>query len=203
MPKETFYNLPEDKRKRIMDAAAQEIVRVPVSEMSINKIIQTAGISRGSFYQYFDDKHDLIQYMLSDYINILKDGIRDSLRICRGDTFAALIRVLDGVIVLGRDEDNQQGMKNIIGEAEKNECTLDFMLGLQSEIVEILVAGTDRRRLKIEDDSELILLARLLFLLLKNAAAKCLHDIGHADRVRAEFLGQLEMIKRGAERGED
>lgn len=201
MPKETFYNLPEDKRKRILDAAAQEIVRVPASEMSINKIIQTAGISRGSFYQYFDDKHDLIQYMLSDYINILKDGIRDSLRICRGDTFAALIRVLDGVIVLGRDEDNQQGMKNIIGEAEKNECTLDFMLGLQSEIVEILVAGMDRTRL--ENDDEVILLARLLFLLLKNAAAECLHDISHADRVRAEFLGQLEMIKRGAERGED
>lgn len=201
MPKETFYNLPEDKRKRILDAAAQEIVRVPASEMSINKIIQTAGISRGSFYQYFDDKHDLIQYMLSDYINILKDGIRDSLRICQGDTFAALIRVLDGVIVLGRDEDNQQGMKNIIGEAEKNACTLEFMLALQSEIVEILVAGMDRTRLK--NDDEVILLARLLFLLLKNAAAECLHDISHADRVRAEFLGQLEMIKRGAERGED
>ena len=61
MPKETFYNLPEDKKKRILDAAAEEIVRVPASEMSINKIIQKADISRGSFYQYFDDKHDLIQ----------------------------------------------------------------------------------------------------------------------------------------------
>ena len=28
MPKETFYNLPEDKKKRILDAAAEEIVRV-------------------------------------------------------------------------------------------------------------------------------------------------------------------------------
>ena len=130
MPKETFYNLPEDKKKRILDAAAEEIVRVPASEMSINKIIQKADISRGSFYQYFDDKHDLIQYMLSDYINILKDGIRDSLRICKGDIFAAVSRVLDGVIALGRDERNQKGMKNIIGEADKNECTLDFILNL-------------------------------------------------------------------------
>ena len=194
MPKETFYNLPEDKKKRILDAAAEEIVRVPASEMSINKIIQKADISRGSFYQYFDDKHDLIQYMLSDYINILKDGIRDSLRICKGDIFAAVSRVLDGVIALGRDERNQKGMKNIIGEADKNECTLDF-------IVKILVEGTDRTLLKNETDDELILLARLLFLLLKNAAAECLHDIRYADRVRAEFLGQQELIKRGTERG--
>ncbi len=201
MPKETFYNLPEEKRKRILDAAADEIVRVPASEMSINKIIQKADISRGSFYQYFDDKHDLIQYMLSDYINILKDGIRDSLRICKGDIFAAVSRVLDGVIVLGRDERNQQGMKNIIGEADKNECTLDFILSLQNEIVEILVEGTDRTLLKNGEDGELILLARLLFLLLKNAAAECLHDIRHADRVRAEFSGQMELIKRGTERG--
>lgn len=201
MPKETFYNLPEDKKKRILDAASEEIIRVPASEMSINKIIQKADISRGSFYQYFDDKHDLIQYMLSDYINILKDGIRDSLRICKGDTFAAVCRVLEGVIVLGRDQRNQQGMKNIIGEADKNECTLDFMLELQNEIVEILVAGTDRSLLKNDDDGELILLARLLFLLLKNAAAECLHDISHADRVKAEFLGQLRIIKRGTEKG--
>ena len=201
MPKDTFYNLPEEKRKRILDAAAEEIVRVPASEMSINKIIQKADISRGSFYQYFDDKHDLIQYMLSDYINILKDGIRDSLRICKGDIFAAVGRVLDGVIVLGRDERNQQGMKNIIGEADKNECTLDFILSLQNEIVEILVEGTDRTLLKNGEDGELILLARLLFLLLKNAAAECLHDIRHADRVKAEFSGQMELIKRGTERG--
>ena len=201
MPKETFYNLPEDKKKRILDAAAEEIVRVPASEMSINKIIQKADISRGSFYQYFDDKHDLIQYMLSDYINILKDGIRDSLRICKGDIFAAVSRVLDGVIALGRDERNQKGMKNIIGEADKNECTLDFILNLQDEIVKILVEGTDRTLLKNETDDELILLARLLFLLLKNAAAECLHDIRYADRVRAEVLGQQELIKRGTERG--
>lgn len=201
MPKETFYNLPEEKRKRILDAAADEIVRVPASEMSINKIIQKADISRGSFYQYFDDKHDLIQYLLSDYINILKDGIRDSLRICKGDIFAAVSRVLDGVIILGRDERNRQGMRNIIGEADKTECTLDFMLKLRNEIVEILVDGTDRTLMKNEDDGELSLLARLLFLLLENAAGECLYHIGYADRVKAEFLGQLELIKRGTEKG--
>lgn len=200
MPKETFYNLSEEKRKRILDAAAEEVIRVPASEMSINKIIQKAEISRGSFYQYFEDKHDLIQYMLSDYINILKDGIRESLEVCQGNIFDAALRVVDGVIFLGRDERNQRGMKHIIGEADKKECSLDFILGLQNEIVEILVDGMDRRQLKEEGDAEAVLLARLVFLLLKNAAAECLLDISHADRVRREFIGQLKMIRQGAER---
>ena len=97
---------------------------------------------------------DVYKRQLSDYINILKDGIRDSLRICKGDIFAAVSRVLDGVIALGRDERNQKGMKNIIGEADKNECTLDFILNLQDEIVKILVEGTDRTLLKNETDDE-------------------------------------------------
>lgn len=200
MPKDTFYNLPEEKRKRILDAAAEEVIRVPASEMSINKIIQKAEISRGSFYQYFEDKHDLIQYMLSDYINILKDGIRTAMENCQGNIFDAALLVVDGVIFLGRDEKNQRGMKHIIGEADKKECSLEFMLGLQNEIVEILVGGVDRSLLKSDRHEEVVLLARLIFLLLKNAAIECLLDIGHADRVKLEFIGQLKMIKEGAER---
>ena len=64
MPKDTYYNLPDEKRLRVFNAAVDELIRVPVSEMSINQIIQNAGISRGSFYQYFEDKYDLAQYVL-------------------------------------------------------------------------------------------------------------------------------------------
>ena len=201
MPKETFYNLPEDKKNGFSTPQRRKLYACRPARCPSTKSYRKRIFPGEAFYQYFDDKHDLIQYMLSDYINILKDGIRDSLRICKGDIFAAVSRVLDGVIALGRDERNQKGMKNIIGEADKNECTLDFILNLQDEIVKILVEGTDRTLLKNETDDELILLARLLFLLLKNAAAECLHDIRYADRVRAEFLGQQELIKRGTERG--
>ena len=42
-----------------MNAIMHELMRVPFSEISINKIIHEANISRGSFYQYFNDKYDL------------------------------------------------------------------------------------------------------------------------------------------------
>lgn len=61
---ETFRRLPEEKRKRFLDAAWAEFNRVPIAEVSINQIVQKAGVPRGSFYQYFVDKDDLFRYLM-------------------------------------------------------------------------------------------------------------------------------------------
>lgn len=63
MPKSTFYNLSDDKKDRIFDAALQEFSTRRFSEASLNQIIKNAGIPKGSFYQYFDNKEDLYLYM--------------------------------------------------------------------------------------------------------------------------------------------
>jgi AcrR family transcriptional regulator len=59
MPKQTFFNLPEEKRATIMKAAMDEFAEVGFDLSSIQKIIKASGIPRGSFYQYFEDKGDL------------------------------------------------------------------------------------------------------------------------------------------------
>jgi AcrR family transcriptional regulator len=64
VPKKTFFNLPEDKRQRIIDAAMDEFGSYPFREASIAGIITRAGIPRGSFYQYFMDIKDLYLYIL-------------------------------------------------------------------------------------------------------------------------------------------
>lgn len=56
MPKETFLNLSEEKKKIIINAAKREFARVPFQETSIKNIVEDAGIARGSFYQYFESK---------------------------------------------------------------------------------------------------------------------------------------------------
>ncbi|ETP70922.1 transcriptional regulator, partial [Lachnospiraceae bacterium JC7] len=66
MATERFEKLSEDKKKRILLAAREEFARVPYEEASINQIIKNAGISRGSFYTYFEDKNDLLQYVFSE-----------------------------------------------------------------------------------------------------------------------------------------
>ena len=63
MPSATFYNLPEEKRERLLRAAREEFSRVPYESASVNRIIQSAGIPRGSFYMYFTDKEELFGHL--------------------------------------------------------------------------------------------------------------------------------------------
>lgn len=64
MPSERFLRLPEEKRELIYQIAMDEFVHVPLEKVSINRIIQKAGISRGCFYTYFEDKRELLIWVL-------------------------------------------------------------------------------------------------------------------------------------------
>jgi len=77
MPKNTFENLREDKKLRIFESAVNEFSLNTFTDASINQIIKEAKISRGSFYQYFEDKEDLFRYVITrireEKIEILYD----------------------------------------------------------------------------------------------------------------------------------
>lgn len=64
MPKQTFFNLPEDKRQAIIDIAIEEFANNDYKSASVSRIVAEAGIAKGSFYQYFDDKKELYLYLI-------------------------------------------------------------------------------------------------------------------------------------------
>ena len=90
----TFLRLPEEKRNRVLDAAWDEFSSVPFARASVNQIIRRAGIPRGSFYQYFQDKSDLFSYLLdSARERSLQYG--SVLREAGGDLFNAALLAYD------------------------------------------------------------------------------------------------------------
>ncbi len=64
MPKQTFLNLPEEKRKAFTDIALEEFANHEYNTASVSKIVERASIAKGSVYQYFEDKQDLFLYLL-------------------------------------------------------------------------------------------------------------------------------------------
>jgi AcrR family transcriptional regulator len=64
MPTDTFNNLPEEKRNRIINLSIAEFAAHAYKVASISNIVRKAGIAKGSFYQYFEDKKDLYRYMI-------------------------------------------------------------------------------------------------------------------------------------------
>jgi len=64
MPKQTFFNLPDEKRENFLNIALAEFAENDFQSASISRIVATAGIAKGSFYQYFENKEDLYRYLL-------------------------------------------------------------------------------------------------------------------------------------------
>lgn len=65
IPKQTFFNLPDEKRQRIVDLAMDEFAVQPYSKASLSNVVARAGIAKGSMYQYFEDKRDLFTYLIN------------------------------------------------------------------------------------------------------------------------------------------
>ncbi len=95
MPTERFYRLPDAKRRLIREAAVREFARVPYEKVSINQIIHTAEISRGSFYTYFEDKDDLLRYIFSDSHERVLEYCEEELKQNGGDFFGLLEEIFD------------------------------------------------------------------------------------------------------------
>ncbi|MFP4456876.1 MAG: TetR/AcrR family transcriptional regulator [Clostridia bacterium] len=64
MPKNTFFNINQDKRDKIIEVAIDEFKKQHYERASINKIIKKADIAKGSFYQYFKNKKDLFGFII-------------------------------------------------------------------------------------------------------------------------------------------
>ena len=71
MPKQTFYNLTEEKREKVLEVSIDEFSQNMYNTASITKIAERCGIAKGSMYQYFQDKKDLYKYIL-DQIGVKK-----------------------------------------------------------------------------------------------------------------------------------
>ncbi|MBR0281652.1 MAG: TetR/AcrR family transcriptional regulator [Oscillibacter sp.] len=95
MCKETFLRLPEEKRTRILNAAWDEFTTVSFANASINRIIRAAGIPRGSFYQYFEDKDDLFHYLMAQMSEHLNAHYKRLLREADGNLFRSALMNYD------------------------------------------------------------------------------------------------------------
>lgn len=87
MPSQTFYNLPEAKKKRIIAGAMKEFSAKSLNEASISSIVKNAEISRGSFYQYFEDKKDLYFFLIGKFRHNYRRLMLKSFKENDGDFF--------------------------------------------------------------------------------------------------------------------
>lgn len=123
MPTERFYRLPKMKADTIRRAAIEEFKRVPPEEASINRIIQAAEISRGSFYTYFEDKYDLLKWVIGDFIGDYRKFYITGLKANGGNLWELFDQVLEHTIHWV----DEQGLVEIVGNMMKGTFFVEHM----------------------------------------------------------------------------
>jgi AcrR family transcriptional regulator len=64
MVRPRFAKLPPAQQQAILGAALDEFAAYGFYDASLNRVIEAAGISKGSMYYYFDDKEDLFAHVV-------------------------------------------------------------------------------------------------------------------------------------------
>lgn len=208
MPTETFFKLPEEKKKRIVEAAIKEYTRVSAEEASIKNIVEDAGIARGSFYQYFESKYDLLNFILKKDFEMIENFIIEDLEKKDGDIFQVHIDLFDFMIkeIFSRGdikfhETRLQNLKpsddmffyfQEMKEQENCKSKIKPIFEKQEVISKI---NTDM--LQIKDESEIKYLLNILIFIIKKSTISCFKS-GSFEKGREENVKMIELLKYGA-----
>jgi AcrR family transcriptional regulator len=195
MPRSTFLNLPTEKREGIRNAAIAEFSSCRFSEASINKIVKDAGISRGSFYQYFVDKEDLFRWLLEG-ISREKEAIvlADPGHDATGDIFAICQSALAATLTFGRAHPAYARLA-LLMELDTSPFILEIRRGTLTRLRGLI--ERDQRAGIVRKDIDPDLLADMLYSLLAKPAALD----GSSDEEFLRKVGaSLAILKRGSSR---
>lgn len=207
MPTETFLNLSKEKKDKIIKAAKKEFARVPISEVSIKNIVEEAQIARGSFYQYFVSKEDLLKYLLKDKMEKVDEIAKESIEKSHGDIFEVYISMYDFVMSKKpKNEDlefHRQILSNVKTSDEsfyalRNFINLDKVNGPFSK--EEFISKIDRSKFVDKSDEELSAIIKLLFMITKKAVVSNF-KYESKEAARKEYIRMIDIIKRGVYNG--
>lgn len=195
---ETFLRLPEEKRRRFLDAAWEEFTSARFVDVSVNRLVRRAGIPRGSFYQYFAGKDDLFAYLLEEVRNHVKGVYRQVLADSGGDIFQAQLDCFDRL-----------ASRDLLGDPLMVRCVKFLRLNQGVDIQKLAPTHPGRRLLDgLWDVMDLSGLrradreyGRITFSLLMAALGSAFMDtmLHPEDRglYREELAAKLEIIKNG------
>lgn len=204
MPSKTFLNLPKDKQKTLMEAAEREFSRVDFSSSSINQIIQDAGISRGSFYMYFEDKEDLYFYVLEKHVYTLYCRFLKYLDENAGDFIQAWHQLHTYILTSCLQKENSL-FKNMFLNMR---YTTDRKMSLKppKEVIrekhQELISHIDKNKYRYSSDEELLEAFSLVMLVSMSSIAYTLMNPKEQEKEAKIYDQKLDIIRYGVMRKE-
>ena len=199
MPTNTFFNLPAEKKLKILKAANKEFARVPLEQASIKNIVEDAEIARGSFYQYFENKQDLFDYIMTSKTGDMEKNLMEMIENENGNIINIFINMYDHLIEVGKIRRNNKLFRQIFENIKTSD---NLMLTRKEEMNKKLektlqdLYSKNKDILNIKDEEEFKLVIEILTAITRRRIVASLKYKNSAE-ARKDFLKEIEYIKRG------
>lgn len=153
--KETFDNISEEKRRRLIETTIRVMGRKGISNAKIEDIAREMGVSYGSIYTYFATKEDLAHTIITIGIEIQRATFEQPVE--HPDTFTHIRSVLERSLTLGRDQPELMCLwheMSLPSNAQYAAHTSElFRLGV-IEWKSILAKGMERGEIRADTDTD-------------------------------------------------
>ncbi len=203
MPKETFLKLSKEKQQKVINAAKKEFARVPIENVSIKNIVEEADIARGSFYQYFESKEDLLIYILKENSEELNNKLRNKVKETNGNIFELYIFLYDSMIEEFTDNSDQELFRQIfINLKSSDENVFDLVNKTKPQDIIEYYEQIDKTKLNIRSHEDLVVICDMLNAITRRAVIKNFKDKSK-EECRKIFLQEIEYLKYGIEKKEE
>lgn len=159
LPKQTFFNLPDEKRNNLIQAATKEFSRVPLNEASISNIVKNACIPRGSFYQYFEDKEDAFYYLLEQKMEVHQEDFSMILKRNHGELFDSFITIFRNMLTEFQDQESLDFFKNTflnMNYKMESKITQGFNKSTLDKKFESILTQININQLNIKNEQEVV-----------------------------------------------
>lgn len=200
MIKQTFYNLPDDKKQRITEAIIKELEEYSYNDISINRIVKNASISRGSFYQYFDDKADLLRVILEGFSDELIEKYKSYLSESDGEIFKACEKIFDFLIESSESKNYSTAFKVVFSFTKTAEDLLKCDNDSQckhKQLINETKLHINYDLLLMSDEKSIECMYAILSSLLVRAWFEIFVISRNYDEVKLELLKCFELLKNG------
>lgn len=203
MPKETFLKLSKEKQQKVINSAKKEFARVPIENVSIKNIVEEADIARGSFYQYFENKEDLLIYILKENSEELNNKLRNKVKETNGDIFELYIFLYDSMIEEFTDNSDQELFRQIfINLKSSDENVFDLVKKTKPQDIIEYYEQIDKTKLNITNHEDLVIICDMLNAITRRAVIKNFKNKSK-EYCRKMFLKEIEYLKHGIEKKEE
>jgi len=196
MQKETFFNLSDEKKQKILQSAVDEFTENEMYKSRVSNIIKNAGIPRGSFYQYFEDLEDLYFYVIEgEFDKMFKIG--ETYADTSDDLFEFSVNSFEYDYDAYTNDKRHQFMMNVMKSISMNEAYVQVHNKKRKDYILGILRKFDLSKVKLTNEEELIKMYQMIQDVKRNVIRKSLIDNLSKEEAKKEIYFYIDILKHG------